>query len=809
MRPRIGVFVCDCKGLVSDRVATERVAEAAAQLDEVVFVERHELLCGDAALGAAVRQLHERGCDRLLFVGCSPRSSLKFPEERIARLMRTMGLDAGLFEVANVREQCAWQHPNRQAATEKAIDLLRMAHARLRLDEPTPAPVPIPQRALVVGAGAAGLQTAKDLAAAGVEVTLAERNPWLGGRLCQLQRVFQTEGWPSVCDGSCIGPVQAKGVVLGDGIRALTQTEVTGAERLDGGFRVTLESEPAYVDVERCICCDECAKVCPETTVRRYDEGLSERKAIDKEFERALPDAYTIVADACTLCGDCVPVCPTSCIDLSARSETRVEDYGAVFLATGSDPIDLSGQQQLLRSHPDVVTALEFERIMDRGFKRPSDGRVAEQVVFVQCAGSRSGPERKGRGVAYCSKTCCSVTAKQVDRLIAANPMAEPTVVYYRDIRTYERALEELYQRLRVMGFDFVNGDVASIAADGDGGLTVTVDPWIDEDDESDDEAAEPQPREIEAELVVLASAQIPARGSAELYRMFGVETDRYGFPIENQPRVFRPTESLVERAYVVGASAGPKVVQHSAEQGSAAAMRALPALLAGRAEPPRYASRVHPGRCTGCRTCETVCPHGAIRMTPDGAVSDPAFCQACGFCAAACPVHAAELTSFTAEQILAQAEVAFREQPRGEPRILALLCYWCSYSAADFAGIERVEAPVNYRVIRTRCSSSVNTGLLMRMFQLGVDGILVAGCPERSCHHLWGNFVADKRIDLARAVLEQLGLQPARLRFEYIGAPMQDKLLETLRAMDDKLRSLGPNPAATMSAAPERMAVS
>lgn len=809
MSGRIGVFVCECQGLVSDHLATERVAEAAAELDGVEFVERRELLCGEADWGRAVRQLHDRGCDRLLFVGCSPRSSLKFPEERISRLMQTMGLDPGLFEVANVREQCAWQHRDRQGATGKAVDLVRMAHARLRADEPVPPAVPIPQRALVVGAGPAGLQAAQDLAAAGIGVTLVEQKRWLGGRLCQLQRVFQTEGWPSVCDSSCIGPVQAKGVLLGPGIEALTQTTVVAAERHDGGFRVTFEQAPRFVDPDRCICCGECGEVCPELTPREYDEGLSQRKAIDKEFERALPDAYDIVAAACTMCGDCVPVCPTGCIDLEAQVRRRVEDYGAVLLATGSDPIDLSDHGRLRRAHPDVVTALEFERIMDDGFRRPSDGRVVEQVAFVQCAGSRMGPERRKPGVAYCSKTCCAVTAKQVDRLIAQNPMAEPTVIYYRDLRTYERALEELHQRLRVMGFDFINGEVAAIEVDEEGALQVTVEPRVEEDEDADEPAEDTEPRSIEADLVVLAAAQIPARGSSALYRIFGVETDRYGFPIENQPRVFRPTESLVDRVFVFGSSAGPKVVQQAAEQGSVAAMRALPTLLAGQAEAPRYASRIRSERCTSCRTCEAVCPHGAIRMTASGVISDPAFCQACGFCAAACPVHAAELTSFSDQQILAQAEVAFRELPAGAPRILALLCYWCSYSAADFAGIERAEAPTNYRVVRTRCSSSVNTALLLGMFELGVDGILVAGCPERSCHHLWGNFVADKRIDLARALLEQLGVSPARLRFEYIGAPMQHKLLETLRSMDQKLRQLGPNPAGRRRATPRTGAAS
>jgi len=301
---------------------------------------------------------------------------------------------------------------------------------------------------------------------------------------------------------------------------------------------------------------------------------------------------------------------------------------------------------------------------------------------------------------------------------------------------------------------------------------------------------------------VVLASARTPATGAAELYRKFGVETDRYGFPVEMQPRLFRPTESLVDRVFVVGGASGPKVVQQASEQGSAAAMRALPALLGGRIAPPRFASRVNPEHCSGCRTCETVCPHGAIRMTSAGALSDPGFCQSCGFCAAACPTHAVQLTSFSNAQLLAQARVAFDQAPVDAPRILALLCYWCAYSAADFAGIKRIDMPASYRAIRIRCSSSVNTGLLMQLFRLGVDGIVVAGCPERSCHHLWGNFVADKRLELARAVMGQLGLDGGRLRFEYIGAPAYGKLQEVLQQMDAKLRKLGRNPVSLLAAA-------
>jgi heterodisulfide reductase subunit A len=788
--PRIGIFICDCHGLVSDAIDTARLADGARSLQDVAFVERTDLLCGED-LGVAVKRLKDEGCDRMLFAGCSPRSSLKFPEERITNVMKGLSLQPDLFEVANIREQCAWQHSDKEAATQKAADIVNMAHARLVNDEPAPASVPIVQWALVVGGGSAGLQAAKDLAAAGIGVTLVERNPWLGGRLCQLNRIFQSEAWPSVCDSSCVGPVQAKGALLSEGVQIRTQTEVLNVERSAGSFKVTLGSDPAFVNPDLCISCGKCTDVCPEVTDRRFDQGMTQRKAIDKEFERALPDFYTIIPEACAKCGDCVPVCPTKAIDLEAEPTTTTEEYGAVFLATGSDPIDLSGYPQYQNRHPNVVTAIELERLMDHGLKRPSDGEEPERVVFVQCAGSRAGPGGQSIGVSYCSKTCCSVTAKQVDRLLTANPMVEPTVVYYRDMRTYERALESLYQKLRISGVEFVNGELTQIQSEN-GNLQLHVDPIQDEDD-----ADELESIKLDADLVVLAAAQTPSKGSNDLYSMFGVGVDRHGYPIENQPRLFRPTDTLVNRVHVVGASSGPKVIQQASEQGSAAAMRALPTLLTGEVDPPRHASRVNPDRCIQCRTCETVCPHGAIRMTNVGAVSDPAFCQACGFCQAACPVHAAELTNFTDQQLLAQARVAFSNLPSGEPRILALLCYWCAYSAADFAGIERTEAPTNYRTVRIRCSSSVNTALLLQMFKMGIDGILVGGCPERSCHHLWGNFIADKRVDLARALMEQLGLDSGRLRFEYIGAPMQAKLVEVLSQMDAKLRQLGPNPAA------------
>jgi len=223
--------------------------------------------------------------------------------------------------------------------------------------------------------------------------------------------------------------------------------------------------------------------------------------------------------------------------------------------------------------------------------------------------------------------------------------------------------------------------------------------------------------------------------------------------------------------------------------------MKALPVLMRGSMEPLSNVSDIAHDRCIRCRSCMTVCPHGAIRMTDEGAVSDPAFCQACGFCTAACPTHAAQLLNFSDREILDQAAVAFDGLAEDEPSILALLCYWCSYSGGDLAGVKRMKAPANFRSIRIRCSSSVNSGLIMEMFRLGIDGVLVGGCPEGGCHHAWGNYLSERRIGLMKTLFEQLGLSPSRLRFENIGVPQSQLFVDTIVKMDTDLRALGPNP--------------
>jgi heterodisulfide reductase subunit A len=250
-----------------------------------------------------------------------------------------------------------------------------------------------------------------------------------------------------------------------------------------------------------------------------------------------------------------------------------------------------------------------------------------------------------------------------------------------------------------------------------------------------------------------------------------------------------------VDRVFTAGAALGPKAIQPSIEQGSAAALKALQAIGGGEKQPDKYASAVDQELCSHCGVCVSVCPHGAVQMTDQGSEVDPAFCQACGMCGASCPSHAATLRNFSDQRLLLEAAEAFSEAPPGEPRILALLCYWCSYGGVDLTGVGALDVPTCVRTMRIRCSSSVNLGLVLEIFRMGVDGIFVGGCPEGSCHHMWGNWLVQKRTAMMKSLLNQMGLDERRLRYDVIGIPHAQKFADEMHRMREDLGALGHNP--------------
>lgn len=130
------------------------------------------------------------------------------------------------------------------------------------------------------------------------------------------------------------------------------------------------------------------------------------------------------------------------------------------------------------------------------------------------------------------------------------------------------------------------------------------------------------------------------------------------------------------------------------------------------------------------------------------------------------------------------------------EPKIVGFLCNWCSYAGADLAGVSRIQYPPNVRVIRVMCSGRVDPAFVLEAFKDGADGVLVAGCHLPSdCHYLSGNFKAQRRIQLLKKVLEQFGIEPERLRLEWVSASEGDKFATVIRDMTDEIKKLGPSP--------------
>ena len=130
------------------------------------------------------------------------------------------------------------------------------------------------------------------------------------------------------------------------------------------------------------------------------------------------------------------------------------------------------------------------------------------------------------------------------------------------------------------------------------------------------------------------------------------------------------------------------------------------------------------------------------------------------------------------------------------KPRIVGFLCNWCSYAGADLAGVSRFQYPPNLRVVRVMCSGRVHPAFILEAFRDGADGVLVAGChPPNDCHYISGNLKAQRRVALLKRLMSQLGLEPERLRLEWISAAEGDKFARVIREMVDDLRRIGPSP--------------
>jgi heterodisulfide reductase subunit A len=498
-------------------------------------------------------------------------------ETTFRRTVSAAGLNGYRCESANIREQVSWVHQqNKEAATQKAIEIAESIVEKVKRNEALePLILPLTHRTLVIGGGIAGMQAALDIAEAGYAVILVERQDHLGGRMAELSGSFLNfQAAPDLLDR------KIQQVLSHPNIQTLLNADVDSLSGYVGNFRVRVRQKPA------------------------------EAEAPFVPLDDLQPLTYTF-------------------------------DVGAIVVASGWQPYDRARLPEYGGGEiPDVVDGLTFEAMLRSGdvIRRPSDGKIARQVVFVQCAGSRD-PEH---GVSYCSKVCCMYVAKQAMLYKERVPQGQ-AYVFYIDIRSAGKNYDEYVQRAMTdYGVLYLRGKVSRVFREGDQTLV-----W-------GSDTLTGRAVEIAADLVVLATPMLPSNGSVELGQLLHISTDGYGFFNEAHPKL-RPVETLTAGIYLAGVAQGPKDIPETVSQASGAAAKVLQLFSKNEMTASPLVASVIEELCAACGACVKVCPYGAREIHPiwNYATVNAALCQGCGACVVACPNKASQVRNWRVEQVM------------------------------------------------------------------------------------------------------------------------------------------------------------
>ncbi len=658
---RIGVFVCWCGSNIAATVDVARVSDVLAHEPGVVFSANYQYMCSQAGQELIKNAVKEHNLSGIVVCSCSPRMH----EATFRKTAASAGINSYMVEIANIREQCSWVHKDKMTGTEKAIVLGRAAIAKVALNAPlVPGKTPVTKRALVIGGGIAGIQTALDIADAGFEVDIVEKKPTIGGKMAQLDKTF-----PTLDCAACILTPKMVDVAQNDKIRIFSYSEVCRVDGFVGNFNVKIKKHARFVDETKCTGCGLCTEKCPQKGIpNEFNLNMDTRRAIYIPFAQAIPKVAVIDSEHCNMlkngkCGVCSKICAAGAIDYKQQDEIIEESYGAIVAATGFNPISLDKFDEFAYSQSkDVVTSLEFERLMNAAgptggvLLRPSDGKHPHTIVFVQCVGSRCSADAE-KGKEYCSKICCMYTAKHAMLTREKYPDTE-VYVFYIDVRTPGKNFDEFYRRaVEQYGVHYIKGMVGKVMPEGDK-LAVQASDLLDN-----------KQLHISADMVVLAAAIEPDKSARSLATMLTASMDTNDFFTEAHPKL-RPVESPTAGVFLSGACQGPKDIPETVAQAGAAASKVIGLLCKDELVGNPCVAHSDENMCTGCSLCERVCPYGAITYLnkefkqPDRSIKlrrvasvNEAVCQGCGACTVACPSGAMDLKGFSVQQIMAEVD--------------------------------------------------------------------------------------------------------------------------------------------------------
>lgn len=417
---------------------------------------------------------------------------------------------------------------------------------------------------LVIGGGVAGIQASLDLADRGLKVHLIEKSPSIGGVMAQLDKTF-----PTMDCSICILAPKMIECSRHPNITIHTLSTVKNVEGTEGNFTVTVNKQPRSVDESKCTGCGICSEKCPTKVKDEWQEGLTERKAISIMFPQAVPLTAYIDRENCLyfqkgVCQVCSKVCPAGAIDYTQTEKDIDIDVSSIIVATGFqeyDPIEL--KEYGYKRYPDVITAMEFERLVCASgpthghLNRPSDGKIAKRIAFIQCVGSRS----QQKGYPYCSSVCCMYATKEAVLIKEHDPDSEVTI-FYLDLKVFGQGFQEFVNRADShYGVEYVRGRPGEIRFDP---ITKNLKVWYED-------TAKGAAAEKEVDLVILCSNMEARPENKPLAEALGLELDEWGF-FQPKDSITNPIETQKDGIFMCGCCHGPRDIPESVAEASGTA---------------------------------------------------------------------------------------------------------------------------------------------------------------------------------------------------------------------------------------------
>ncbi|MEJ2659407.1 MAG: CoB--CoM heterodisulfide reductase iron-sulfur subunit A family protein [Desulfobacteraceae bacterium] len=612
---KVGVYICYCGGNISDHVDVEAVRDRVARLPGVAAARTNMFMCSDPGQEMIMEDVKNGVVNRVVVASCAP----SLHETTFRQTLIRAGVNPYIYEHANIREHVSWVHHG-EKATEKATHLVAAAAAKAeRLKPLEPIRVGATPHATVIGGGVAGLKAAGDLADRGFRVTLIEKTPFLGGAVAGLDTLA-----PTGEKAADLITHLAKRVMADPAVTLHTCSQVLGFEGYVGNFKLRVARTP------------------PGSSALRTDGP------------RVDPQTLTP--------GTFIPFMGMYPVAVPAATFAFTIDTGVIIMATGFNSYaprpDEYGYDRLAQ----VITLPDLIRILGRlpssGRRLRVNNREIRSIAMIHCVGSRQIPgihpeEESGYLNAYCSRTCCTAmlnAAHTIRKTFAETRVYE----FYRDIRTYGRGQEELYNRAARSGVVFIRFEaeaaprVTANAGAGDFPLLVT----------AADTLTFGEAVQVPVDLVVLATGMEPADVGA-LVEMMKLPVGNDRFLLEVHPKL-RPVELPQAGIFLAGTCQAPMDTGEACNAAGAAAVKAAALLGRGYVELDPFVAEVDPAKCTGEGQCVAAClVEGALEMvdleengqTVRRARVAPALCTGCGACVAVCDRNAIDINGWTLAQ--------------------------------------------------------------------------------------------------------------------------------------------------------------